>query len=153
MIAQTIKGLVNDETLKNGGIGHILAHAVAGAAMAAANGGDLLSGAISAGGAEALAPIIAEFLYGKGKTPEDLTADEKNILSAIVGILGTDAGALTGDSAIDAVIGDSVATNAGDKAKPYTDSKLLIQELISTKTPTLDPQGISALHFLFTTGK
>src|SRR5699024_102952 len=101
-----------DGTLDKGGLGHILAHGIAGAAMAAANGGDLLSGAISAGGAEALAPIIAEFLYGKGKNPEDLTADEKNTLSAIIGILGTGAGALTGDSAIDAVIGDSVATNA-----------------------------------------
>ncbi|MDM1545850.1 VENN motif pre-toxin domain-containing protein [Ignatzschineria indica] len=53
-----------------------------------------------------------EFVYGKGKTPEDLTAEEKNTLSAIIGILGTGAGALTGDSAIDAVIGESVATNA-----------------------------------------
>ena len=111
-VAQMIKGMVNDGTLKEGGLSHILAHGIAGAAMAAANGGDLLSGALTAGGAEALAPIIAEFLYGKGKTPEDLTADEKNTLSAIIGILGTGAGALTGDSAIDAVIGDSVATNA-----------------------------------------
>ena len=53
--------------------------------MPATNGGDLLSGA--------------------------LTADEKDTLSAIIGILGTGAGALTGDSAIDAVIGDSVASN------------------------------------------
>lgn len=80
--------------------------------MAAANGGDLLSGALTAGGAEALAPIIAEFLYGdRGKNPEDLTAEEKNTLSAIIGILGTGAGALTGDSAIDTVIGDSVVTS------------------------------------------
>ncbi|HIW05934.1 MAG TPA: VENN motif pre-toxin domain-containing protein [Candidatus Ignatzschineria merdigallinarum] len=111
-VAQMIKGMVNDGTLEKGGLGHILAHGIAGAAIAAANGGDLLSGALTAGGAEALAPIIAEFLYGKGKTPEDLTADEKNTLSAIIGILGTGAGALTGDSAIDAIIGDSVATNA-----------------------------------------
>ena len=109
LVAQTIKGLT-DGTLDKGGLGHILAHGIAGAAMAAANGGDLLSGALTAGGAEALAPIIAEFLYGK--EAKDLTADEKNTLSAIIGILGTGAGALTGDSAIDAVIGDSVASNA-----------------------------------------
>lgn len=66
LIAQTIKGLT-DGTLDKGGLGHILAHGIAGAAMAAANGGDLLSGALTAGGAEALGPIIAEFLYGKGK--------------------------------------------------------------------------------------
>ena len=72
---------------------------------------------ITTSGAEALAPIIAEFLYGKGKTPEDLTADEKNTLSAIIGILGTGAGALTGDSAIDAVISDSVGG--------YTPSKFI----------------------------
>ncbi|MDG9730372.1 hemagglutinin repeat-containing protein [Ignatzschineria sp. RMDPL8A] len=111
-VAQMIKGMVNDGTLEEGGLSHLLAHGIAGAAMAAANGGDLLSGALTAGGAEALAPIIAEFLYGKGKKPEDLTADEKNTLSAIIGILGIGAGALTGDSALDAVIGDSVATNA-----------------------------------------
>ncbi|HIW05932.1 MAG TPA: hypothetical protein H9889_01195 [Candidatus Ignatzschineria merdigallinarum] len=67
-VAQIIKGLTTgDNALKEGGLGHILAHGIAGAAMAAANGGDLLSGALTAGGAEALAPIIAEFLYGKGK--------------------------------------------------------------------------------------
>ncbi|WP_286483460.1 VENN motif pre-toxin domain-containing protein [Ignatzschineria indica] len=71
---------------------------------------NILAGALTAGGAEALAPIIAEFLYGK--EAKDLTAEEKNTLSAIIGILGAGAGALTGDSAIDAVIGDSVATNA-----------------------------------------
>ena len=73
---------------------------------------NILAGALASGGAEALAPIIAEFLYGKGDHPEDLTADEKNTLSAIIGILGTGTGALTGDSTIDAVIGDSVAANA-----------------------------------------
>ena len=62
-VAQIIKGMTTgDNALKEGGLGHILAHGIAGAAMAAANGGDLLSGALTAGGAEALAPIIAEFL-------------------------------------------------------------------------------------------
>ena len=51
-VAQLIKGMVNDGTLKEGGLSHILAHGIAGAAMAAANGGDLLSGALTAGGAE-----------------------------------------------------------------------------------------------------
>lgn len=49
-VAQMIKGMVNDGTLKEGGLGHILAHGIAGAAMAAANSGDLLSGALTAGG-------------------------------------------------------------------------------------------------------
>ena len=87
-VAQIIKGMTTgDNALKEGGLGHILAHGIAGAAMAAANGGDLLSGALTAGGAEALAPIIAEFLYGKGKKLEDFTADEKNTLNGIIDII------------------------------------------------------------------
>ena len=58
---------MNNAPFDKRGLNHLLAYGVAGAVMAAANGGDLLSGALTAGGAEALAPIIAEFLYGKGK--------------------------------------------------------------------------------------
>ena len=140
-VAQMIKGMVNDGTPEEGGLSHLLAHGIAGAAMAAANGGDLLSGALMAGGAEALAPIIAEFLYGKGDHPEELTADEKNTLSAIIGILGTGAGALTGDSAIDAVIGDSVATNAVENNlfKDIFDSYYDVSEQIAEKNCHDDP--------------
>ena len=42
LVAQTIKGMADNGTLEKGGLGHILAHGIAGAAMAAANGGDLL---------------------------------------------------------------------------------------------------------------
>ena len=48
----------------------MLAHAVLGAAVAAAGGNDALAGGASAGGAEYLAPKVSEFLYG--------TADPEN---------------------------------------------------------------------------
>ena len=61
---------------------HILAHAVLGAAVAAAGDNNALAGALSAGGAEAAAPYISKWLYGKDKG-SDLTAEEKETVTAI----------------------------------------------------------------------
>ena len=44
---------------------HILAHAILGAAVAAAGDNNALAGALSAGGAEAAAPVISSWLYGE----------------------------------------------------------------------------------------
>ncbi|HFC6455480.1 TPA: hemagglutinin, partial [Neisseria meningitidis] len=55
---------------------HVLAHAVLGAAVAAAGGNNAPAGALSAGGSEAAAPYISKWLYGKEKG-SDLTAEEK----------------------------------------------------------------------------
>nr|WP_307878518.1 VENN motif pre-toxin domain-containing protein [Acinetobacter seifertii] len=74
---------------------HILAHTVLGAAVAAAGGNDALTAGLSAGGAEAAAPILSKFLYGKAA--KDLTADQKSTISSIVGLAGSAVGATTGD--------------------------------------------------------
>ncbi|MDQ9029077.1 two-partner secretion domain-containing protein [Acinetobacter nosocomialis] len=74
---------------------HILAHTVLGAAVAAAGGNDALTAGLSAGGAEAAAPILSSFLYGKDA--KDLTADQKSTISSIVGLAGSAVGATTGD--------------------------------------------------------
>ena len=58
----------------------MLAHAVLGAAVAAAGGNDALAGALSAGGAEAVAPKVSTFLYGTAD-PEKLTAEQKRYRS------------------------------------------------------------------------
>ncbi len=74
---------------------HILAHTVLGAAVAAAGGNDALTAGLSAGGAEAAAPKLAQYLYGKDT--KDLTADEKSTISAITGLVASGVGATTGD--------------------------------------------------------
>ncbi|MDF7675803.1 VENN motif pre-toxin domain-containing protein, partial [Neisseriaceae bacterium ESL0693] len=85
---------------ENGGEGssaHLLAHAALGAAVAAAGGNNALVGAASAAGAEAAAPALAHWLYDKD--PSDLTSDEKQTISSIVGLAGAAVGATTGNSA------------------------------------------------------
>ena len=64
---------------------HVLAHAILGAAVAAEDN-NALAGALSAGDAEAAAPYISKWLYGKDKG-SDLTAEEKETVSAITNLL------------------------------------------------------------------
>lgn len=78
-----------------GSTAHILAHTLLGAAVAATGGNDALTAGLSAGGAEAAAPKLAQYLYGKDA--KDLTADEKSTISAITGLVASGVGAITGD--------------------------------------------------------
>jgi len=89
--------------------GHILAHALLGAAVAAAGGNDPLTAGLAAGGAEAAAPLLAQWLYGKNAS--ELDANEKNIISSIVGLAGAGIGATTGNVA-NAVTGGMLGQNA-----------------------------------------
>ena len=86
-----------------------IAHTVLGAAVAAAGGNDALTAGLSAGGAEAAAPKLAQYLYGKDA--KDLTADEKSTISAITGLVASGVGATTGDVA-STVQSGNVAQNA-----------------------------------------
>ncbi|WP_228272628.1 two-partner secretion domain-containing protein [Acinetobacter soli] len=88
---------------------HILAHTVLGAAVAVAGGNNALTAGLSAGGAEAAAPVLSSFLYGK--EAKDLTAEQKSTISSIVGLAGTALGATTGDVAT-TVQNGQVAQNA-----------------------------------------
>ena len=90
---------------------HILAHGVLGAAVSAAGGNDALAGALASGGAEAAAPVIGKWLYGKDDGVS-LSAEEKETVSAITRMLGTTAGAAVGNSAADAVRGGMAGQNA-----------------------------------------
>jgi len=60
-------------------------------------------------GAEAAAPVLSSFLYGK--EAKDLTAEQKSTISSIVGLAGTALGATTGDVATTVQSGQ-VAQNA-----------------------------------------
>ncbi|MDF7677090.1 VENN motif pre-toxin domain-containing protein, partial [Neisseriaceae bacterium ESL0693] len=81
------------ENGSEGSAEHLLAHAVLGAAVAAAGGNNALIGAASAAGAEAAAPALAHWLYGKD--PSDLTANEKQTVSSIIGLAGAAVGTTT----------------------------------------------------------
>ena len=77
--------------------------------VAAAGGNNALTAGLSAGGAEAAAPVLSSFLYGK--EAKDLTAEQKSTISSIVGLAGTALGATTGDVATTVQSGQ-VAQNA-----------------------------------------
>ncbi|MBO7080544.1 MAG: VENN motif pre-toxin domain-containing protein, partial [Neisseriaceae bacterium] len=114
-IGQYFKGLAennpNGELTTSQKTAHIATHTILGAITAQTNGGNALAGALSAGGAETIAPIISTMLYGD-KKPEDLTADEKQTVSTIAQLVGVISGSLNGDSSLDAYVGGTVATNA-----------------------------------------
>ena len=80
-----------------GSAAHLLAHGLLAGAVAAAGGNDMLSAAGAAITAEAAAPLLAQYLYGK--KAKALTADEKSTLSAITGLLGAGVGASSGSYA------------------------------------------------------
>ncbi|MBB4595163.1 adhesin HecA-like repeat protein [Xanthomonas arboricola] len=94
---------------EEGSASHILAHSVLGAAIAYSSGGNELVGAVIAGGAEAAAPALAKFLYGRES--KDLSADEKSTIGAVVGLGGAVLGSFTGDLR-EAMAGSSMAKNA-----------------------------------------
>ncbi|WP_239375360.1 VENN motif pre-toxin domain-containing protein [Snodgrassella gandavensis] len=103
---------------------HILAHAILGAAVAAAGGNDALAGGLAAAGVEATTPILSQWLYGKN--PADLTADEKATVSAIAGLAGAATGVAVGGSMADVAQGDQAGhiavdnnTVFGDKIRSY----------------------------------
>ena len=65
----------------------------------------------AAGGAEASAPLLSKYLYGK--EAKDLTADEKGTISAITGLVASGVGASTAEVA-STVQSGQVAQNAVD---------------------------------------
>ena len=95
-----------------GSTAHLVAHAVLGAAVAAAGGNNALAGGLAAAGAEATAPIVSKWLYGKDA--KDLTADEKATVSAIAGLTGAATGVAVGGSMADVAQGNQAGHTAVD---------------------------------------
>ena len=89
-------------------LAHILTHAALGAATAGANGGNAVTGAISAGGAEAAAPILSKVLYGESN-PANLSAEQKDTLTNIVALSVLPVGS---NNFSDMFIAQTVALNA-----------------------------------------
>jgi len=87
-----------------GSSAHILAHAVLGAAVAAAGDNNALAVTISAGCAEAAVPVISNWLYGEIDRSA-LTAEQKETVSTITNLLGAATGAAIGNSSTNATQG------------------------------------------------
>ena len=96
---------------QEGSLKHIVAHAVLGAAVSAAGDNNALAGALSAGGSEAAAPLISQWLYQEADGSK-LTAEQKDTVNAITSALGAATGAAVGGTATDVAQGSLNAQNA-----------------------------------------
>lgn len=105
-IGQYFKAQGQDGSLK-----HIVAHAILGAAVSAAGDNNVLAGALSAGGSEAAAPLISQWLYQEADGSK-LTAEQKDTVNAITSALGAATGAAVGGTAADVAQGSLNAQNA-----------------------------------------
>lgn len=95
---------------QEGSLKHIVAHAILGAAVSAAGDNNALAGALSAGGSEAAAPLISQWLYQESDGSK-LTAEQKDTVNAITSALGAATGAVVG-GATDVAQGSLNAGNA-----------------------------------------
>ena len=109
--------------------GHILAHGILGAAVSYATGNDALTGGVSAGTGEASAPVISNFLYGSSD-PANLTAEQKDTVSAITSAIGLTIGATTGSAndAANAAETSKVAVENNQMLVPQAYDKLTAKE-------------------------
>jgi len=96
---------------EEGGVTHLLAHAILGAAVASSGENNALVGAVAAAGAEAAAPAIAKMLYGK--EGNDLSAEQKASVSSIVGAGGALLGSLN-EGMTSAIAASQSAKNSVD---------------------------------------
>lgn len=96
---------------QEGSLKHIVAHAILGAAVSAAGDNNALAGALSAGGSEAAAPLISQWLYQEADGSK-LTAEQKDTVNAITSALGAATGAVVGGTATDVAQGSLNAGNA-----------------------------------------
>ena len=129
-----------------GSAAHILAHTILGAAVAATGGNNALTAGIAAGGAEAAAPLLSQYLYGK--EAKDLTASEKSTISSIVGLAGTAVGAITGDVSSTVQSGQS-AQNAVENNYQTKATLRVVNKQLQKCSPSdrgCIERGISALR-------
>ncbi|WP_245946701.1 hemagglutinin repeat-containing protein [Alysiella crassa] len=130
-LAPAVSYQIGQEFKKNneeGSLKHILAHAVLGAVVAKSGGNNTLAGALSAGGAEALAPKVAEYLYGKKSS--ELNAEQKETVSSIMSFAGAATGAAVGDTTTNAVQGSLNAESAVENnAFLFEERGALVEEL------------------------
>ncbi|TQV61479.1 MAG: hypothetical protein FNT15_09740 [Sulfurovum sp.] len=103
---------------------HILAQALVAGVTAGLAGNDILSSTISGGGGEAIAPYLAEYIYGVNpKDVSKMTAEQKQTISAIISLGSTAIGATSG-SVTDMVASGEAGTVAVEENKLSEEEKL-----------------------------
>lgn len=129
-IGQYFKGQMVDGKLSIGdNIAHKLAHGILGAAVAAATGQDVTNGALAGAGAEILGEAVTNWLYPNRK-PSDLTAEEKNLVSSIVGLGTAGIGLATGNGTTDVATGSMIGQNAVENNNLAQAAKPIITMII-----------------------
>ena len=118
---EAINSIDGGDRSEQGSAAHILAQGILGAAISYATGNDALTGGVSAGAGEATAPLLSKYLYGVDK-PSELTAEQKDTVSAITSALGVGIGATTGSA--------SNAANAAETSKVAVEDNYLTQKQI-----------------------
>ena len=112
-VNEVVNSIDGGDRSEQGSASHILAQGVLGAAISYATGNDVMTGGVSAGAGEATAPILSKFLYGSSD-PANLTAEQKDTISAITSAVGLTIGATTG--------------NANDAANAAETSKVAVED-------------------------
>ena len=105
-LAQLVKDMTPDDDTAN-----LMAHAVLGAVLARASGNSALVGASGAVAAEATAKLIRNQLYGDVSN-DQLTAEQKQTISALSTLVAGVAGSAVGKDALSAVAAAQVGKNA-----------------------------------------
>ena len=139
-IGQYFKGTNGEGTAP-----HILAHGILAAAVSAATANNVTTGALSAMGSEAAAPIVAKFLFGD-KPISELTAEQKATVSSITSLAGLGLGSTTGDvgSAVSAQQAAQVAVD--DNALSRADRKKLVNAIMECNKANNNPRASACLN-------
>ncbi len=98
------------ELTKGNDEANIVAHALWGAIEAQASGNNALVGAAGAAGGEITARLLTEQIYGK--EPQDLTASEKETISALSQVVGALSAVAVADNSSDGYRGAELAKSA-----------------------------------------
>ncbi len=114
-------------------------------AVAAAGGNDAITAGLSAGSGELAAPMIAKWMFGTD-SPEKLTAEQKATVSNITGLIGTGAGATTGN-VTDAIASGRASENAVDNNHWTPHEREAYKDLlkVSQQCQNVSPQQCGAL--------
>ena len=122
---------------------HVLAHTVLAAAVAAAGGNDALTAGLSAGGAEALAPVVSNWLYGKDT--KELTADEKATVSNIVSLGAAGLTASAGGIGADAVAASTLAQTAVENNKGNSSKSQYVRNALAQAVQDASPEEVERI--------
>ncbi|MDO4907524.1 VENN motif pre-toxin domain-containing protein [Neisseria sp.] len=112
-VGQYFKGFEdeNGQLSSDKEIARVLAHGILSASVAALGGNDTSAAALSAAGAEAVAPIVSNWLYGTDD-PDKLTSEQKNTVSSIASLGGLVVGGYVGGSGSSSITSYQSARNA-----------------------------------------